>query len=393
MQQLSPTLVCLERTRTRLKQGCHVYIGGQRSDGGWKQARSKWDTRFCDPSPSDRLAKYEAYVRGSPKLMGALPELEGKVLGCHCPRLDHCHGSVLVRLYGEQFPDHKVDPALAERTGSVKGVKDNGTGIMPQKRTERKIRLKFRDQDTNLAGIRHNKKDWPWPPLTVDDCIYVDETGYGAWAGPLHVCAARIKAGFSVKGLHDSKLLKKHELERRYEELLASEHIVYHVEAISNTEIDRLGLGEAWRQGVRRAVAEVDMQCPGAVKVIVDGNKSVSGTGLPLESQPLADRTYAAAAAAAILAKVSRDRWMHALAKDATFAAAYPDFVSLFETRVGYGDGKRHMELVRNERKMTPYHRRSFMPMKALGAPKWVRSTPVKARKRTCLTFKNGFAS
>lgn len=50
------------------------------------------------------LAKYEAHVRNSPRLLALLPTLKGKRLGCWCKPLP-CHGDVLVKLIQELHPD------------------------------------------------------------------------------------------------------------------------------------------------------------------------------------------------------------------------------------------------------------------------------------------------
>ena len=69
---------------------------------------SKWGNPFAIPRGYDRvadpdgiLAKYEAYVRGNPRLMADLHELRGKVLGCWCAP-QACHGDVLVRMADEE---------------------------------------------------------------------------------------------------------------------------------------------------------------------------------------------------------------------------------------------------------------------------------------------------
>lgn len=68
---------------------------------------SKWGNPFVigvDGTREEVIAKYEQYVRESPKLMAALPELEGKTLGCWCAPLP-CHGDVLIKLVGETQDD------------------------------------------------------------------------------------------------------------------------------------------------------------------------------------------------------------------------------------------------------------------------------------------------
>jgi hypothetical protein len=61
---------------------------------------SKWGNPFelgKDGTRKEVIAKYKEYVLNNPELMAALPELEGKILGCWCHPLP-CHGDVLVEL-------------------------------------------------------------------------------------------------------------------------------------------------------------------------------------------------------------------------------------------------------------------------------------------------------
>lgn len=65
---------------------------------------SKWGNPFKIGEHGDRdevIRKYEDYIRNSPELLEALPELKGKVLGCWC-RPKACHGDVLIKLLKEQ---------------------------------------------------------------------------------------------------------------------------------------------------------------------------------------------------------------------------------------------------------------------------------------------------
>lgn len=64
---------------------------------------SKWGNPFRvgkDGNIGEVLRRYEGYVRTSPELMAALPELRGKVLGCWCEP-HPCHGHVLLKLLEE----------------------------------------------------------------------------------------------------------------------------------------------------------------------------------------------------------------------------------------------------------------------------------------------------
>lgn len=60
-------------------------------------AKAMVDTR------DEALRQYESWIRTQPELMGALPELRGKVLGCWC-RPKPCHGDILARLADEAQP-------------------------------------------------------------------------------------------------------------------------------------------------------------------------------------------------------------------------------------------------------------------------------------------------
>jgi hypothetical protein len=64
---------------------------------------SKWGNPFeigKDGTREQVIALYEAWIKTQPDLMKALPELEGKILGCWChPKA--CHGDVLIKLITE----------------------------------------------------------------------------------------------------------------------------------------------------------------------------------------------------------------------------------------------------------------------------------------------------
>ncbi len=72
------------------KEPYDVYIGRP----------SKWGNPFSigkDGTRDEVIEKYLQYVLGNDELMDALPELQGKVLGCWCKPLT-CHGDILVDL-------------------------------------------------------------------------------------------------------------------------------------------------------------------------------------------------------------------------------------------------------------------------------------------------------
>ena len=138
----------------------------------------------------------------------------------------------------------------------------------------------------------------------------VDEVGRGACAGPLVIAACILGAGRleSLAALDDSKKLTESARERLFP-LIRRYALAYHVVFIPAAEVDRCGVHAANIEGMRRAVAGLSVR-PGYV--LSDGFRV---PGLPMPSLPVVGGDAAAAciAAASVLAKVSRDRFMVAM--------------------------------------------------------------------------------
>jgi ribonuclease HII len=145
-----------------------------------------------------------------------------------------------------------------------------------------------------------------------------DETGRGACAGPLVVAACVLRPGDwrALDGLADSKLLTAAAREEMAERLAmrAVDHAVVQVPA---AEVDRLGVHVADLEGMRRATARLRAE-PGYV--LTDGF-AVPGLAAPSLGVIKGDRVAACISAAAVFAKVARDRIM----------------AELHETYPGYG--------------------------------------------------------
>jgi ribonuclease HII len=171
-----------------------------------------------------------------------------------------------------------------------------------------------------------------WPPRavirrspglrTLESALYrgglgpvagVDEVGRGACAGPLVVAACMLGPGrlASLALLDDSKKLTEKAREDLFP-LIRRYALAYHVVFISPTDVDKRGVHAANIEGMRRAVAGLAVR-PGYV--LSDGFRV---PGLPMPSLPVVGGDGAAAciAAASVLAKVSRDRFMVAMAAD-----------------------------------------------------------------------------
>ncbi len=141
----------------------------------------------------------------------------------------------------------------------------------------------------------------------------VDEAGRGACAGPMMVaaCVLAPHAVASLADLDDSKKLTEAAREALYPQIIR--HAVsWSVVSIPAPEIDRIGVHVANIEGMRRAVAGLEVR-PGYV--LVDG---FTVPGLAAPSLPVigGDASAACIAAASILAKVTRDRVMARLDDD-----------------------------------------------------------------------------
>lgn len=180
--------------------------------------------------------------------------------------------------------------------------------------------------------------------------VGIDEVGRGCWAGP--VVAGAVMLGPHIEGLCDSKTLLK---QRRA--LLAAEiHACAQAVGlgwVDASTVDRIGLTEAVRLAMRRALAEIKMPY---AEVIVDGNynflSDIPGSAALIK----ADATIPAVSAASIVAKVARDEYMSGLGTE------YSKYA--FERHVGYGTAL-HLERLQ-EHGISDQHRRSVKPVAAL---------------------------
>ncbi|MGV0750394.1 MULTISPECIES: ribonuclease HII [Mycolicibacter] len=171
-----------------------------------------------------------------------------------------------------------------------------------------------------------------WPPRTVirrspglrtlESALYrsglgpvagVDEVGRGACAGPLVVAACVLGPGkpAALAALDDSKKLTEKIREQLFP-LICRYALAYHVVFIEPADVDARGVHVANIEGMRRAVAGLPLR-PGYV--LSDGFRV---PGLPMPSLPVigGDGAAACIAAASVLAKVSRDRYMATLDAD-----------------------------------------------------------------------------
>lgn len=193
---------------------------------------------------------------------------------------------------------------------------------------------------------------------TLRYIIGVDEVGYGAWAGPVVVCAAMVEVGWSHPGVTDSKDVKESTRERLVRDVLKPPAVrAYSIMEHSNVAVDSMGLAKA-RDALVLAAVKYCLQKDATAMVVMDGNQLPRGLPGRALCFPKADALVPAVSAASILAKVYRDNLMRKLHEE------YPWYD--FGSNVGYGT-EMHEQGIR-EHGICPIHRRSYRNIKQFAA-------------------------
>lgn len=174
----------------------------------------------------------------------------------------------------------------------------------------------------------------------------VDEAGRGPLAGPVCAAAVMLPPGIEIPGLNDSKKLTEKKRDAVFD-LIVQNALTYGIAFADVAEIEELNILNATFLAMCRAVSQLSVQ-PGLV--LVDGNRD-PGLSFPTETVIKGDGKCADIAAASILAKVTRDRYMLDMAEK------YPEYS--FEKHKGYGT-KLHYEALRTYGP-SPIHRSSFL--------------------------------
>ena len=186
----------------------------------------------------------------------------------------------------------------------------------------------------------------------------IDEVGRGPLAGPVVAAVAVIDRSVAKRKLlrliDDSKKLTREEREEAYAAMLSSGAVRYAVGEASVEEIDSINILQATFLAMRRALQGMADQPD---LVLIDGDRVPPGLGCRAETIVGGDARSYSIAAASIIAKVTRDRYMRGL------AASFPGYG--WETNVGYKSPEHLVAL--NLMGPTTHHRRSFAPvMRAL---------------------------
>ena len=183
----------------------------------------------------------------------------------------------------------------------------------------------------------------------------IDEVGRGPLAGPVVACAIVMPPDERViRGVDDSKQLSADARERLATKI-RSRALAIGVGAASVREIDRLNIFHAAVLAMRRALARLTIRPD---HVIVDG-RAIRSLGTPHTAVVDGDACCYSIACASIIAKVTRDRVMHAL------ATRHPGY--RWESNVGYSTAAHFAGIA--EHGITRHHRRSFLPVSQLALP------------------------
>lgn len=173
-----------------------------------------------------------------------------------------------------------------------------------------------------------------------------DEAGAGPLAGAVYAAAVILPPGLELEGLNDSKKVSPRKREVLFDQIQA-QAVAWAVASVDEGEIDRINILNARMLAMDRAIQALD---PAPEYALIDGNRN-TGIRCPNETVVKGDGRSASIAAASILAKVSRDRYMEEM------DARYPGYG--FARHKGYPT-KAHYEALRRLGPC-PIHRRTFL--------------------------------
>ena len=174
----------------------------------------------------------------------------------------------------------------------------------------------------------------------------VDEAGRGPLAGPVCAAAVILPANLEIPGLTDSKKLTDKK-RRELFPVIKEQAIAYGIGLASEQEIDEINILQATFLAMQRAIDQLSVK---ADLALIDGNRE-KDFGLPVKTVVKGDSLSANIAAASVLAKVTRDDIMTAMAEE------FPQYG--FEIHKGYGTKAHYAALT--EHGPSPIHRMTFL--------------------------------
>ncbi len=175
----------------------------------------------------------------------------------------------------------------------------------------------------------------------------IDEAGRGPLAGPVYAATVILPLGLEIDGLNDSKKISEKKREQLFD-VICEKAVDYSIGIATEQEIDEINILNATFLAMHRAVEGLKNKPDFA---LIDGNQYPKIPFVTEETVIKGDAKVMSIAAASILAKVSRDRFMLEKAKE------YPQYQ--FEKHKGYGT-KFHYEMLK-EYGPSPIHRMTFL--------------------------------
>ncbi len=183
-----------------------------------------------------------------------------------------------------------------------------------------------------------------------DLIVGIDEVGRGALAGPVVAAAVILPARLMIEGVNDSKLVS-HARRETLDRTIRRQALAVGIGWVAAAEVDEHGLTWAVTQSGRRALLDLDHDFH---RIILDGSSNYLAPEYPSEALIRADSLVVPVAAASIVAKVARDKYMSRL------SSLYPAYG--FDRHVGYGTVAHRMAI--EAAGPCSVHRTSFAPLK-----------------------------
>lgn len=174
----------------------------------------------------------------------------------------------------------------------------------------------------------------------------VDEAGRGPLAGPVCAAAVILPPNLEIPGLTDSKKLSDKRRRELYP-VIMEQAVAYGIGLASHEEIDEINILQATFLAMQRALDQLKVRPDLA---LIDGNRE-KDFGIPVKTVVKGDSLSASIAAASVLAKVTRDDIMIAMAQE------HPGYG--FEIHKGYGTKAHYAAL--QTLGPSPIHRMTFL--------------------------------
>ena len=184
-----------------------------------------------------------------------------------------------------------------------------------------------------------------------DTICGVDEAGAGPLAGPVYAAAVILPRELDISGLNDSKKLTEKKREALFD-IITARAVSYSIQRVEAAEIDEIDILNARMKAMQLAIDGLSIKPDIA---LIDGNRD-HGSRFAVTAPHITivggDGKSASIAAASILAKVSRDRYV-----STELDSLYPQYQ--FARHKGYGT-KLHYEML-DQYGPCPQHRRTFL--------------------------------